>query len=64
MEGFSRDAQLQATVNTSCWHKEFVMEIINGQLTMAYVTLARTLCSGEEPNVIIRYLSFCYRSKK
>jgi hypothetical protein len=35
MYDFSRDSQLQATVNTSCWHKVFVMEIINGQLTMA-----------------------------
>jgi hypothetical protein len=25
MYGFSRDAQLQATVNTSCWHKAFVL---------------------------------------
>jgi hypothetical protein len=37
MYGFSRDAQLQATVNTSFWHKAFVlymmcdvMEITNG----------------------------------
>jgi hypothetical protein len=34
--GFSRDAQVQATVNTSCCHKEIctvhvVMEITNGQ---------------------------------
>ncbi len=35
MLGFSRDAQLQATVNPSCWHKEIctlndLMEITNG----------------------------------
>jgi len=23
--GFSTDAQLQATVNTSCWHKAFIL---------------------------------------
>ncbi len=28
------------------------------------ITLASTLCSGEEPNAIIRYLNFCYRSIK
>jgi|688.fasta_scaffold1737661_1 hypothetical protein len=39
MYGFRRDAQLQATVNKSCWHKASilfttvhnVMEITNGQ---------------------------------
>jgi hypothetical protein len=37
MYGSSRDAQLQATVNRSCWHKACVrplhdvMEITNGQ---------------------------------
>jgi hypothetical protein len=25
MYGFSRDAQLQTTVNTGCWHKTFVL---------------------------------------
>jgi hypothetical protein len=35
--GFSRDAQLQATVNTSCWCKAFV-------LYMMWLTLARSLC--------------------
>jgi hypothetical protein len=31
--GFSRDAQLRATVNTSCWQKVLndVMEITHGQ---------------------------------
>jgi hypothetical protein len=30
--GFSRDAQLQATVNTSCWHKAFVLYMMAGQV--------------------------------
>jgi hypothetical protein len=47
MYDFSRDAQLQATFNTSCWHEAFV----------PFVPMAshgRTLCYGEEPNDISR----------
>jgi hypothetical protein len=57
MYGFSRDAQLQATVNTSyssiniCTLHD-VMEITNGQQPCR--SLAITLCFEEEPNVIAR----------
>jgi hypothetical protein len=64
IHGFSRDAQLQATVNTSCWRKALhdVMEITNG----SYVRpLARTLCYKEAPNAIARQLkNLCYISNK
>ncbi len=50
MYGFSRDAQLQASVNTSCWHKSFVPYMMWWKSPMASHgrTLARTLCSREE----------------
>jgi hypothetical protein len=49
MYGFSRDAQLQTTVQD-------VVEITNGQpwQNSSQISLARTLCSGEEPNAIAR----------
>jgi hypothetical protein len=67
MYGFSRDAQLQATVNTSCWHKAFVLYMMCWKSPMAAShsrTLSKTLCSGEELNVSARQLNFCYISIK
>ncbi len=57
MYDFSKDAQLQATVNTSYWHKAFVPFV---PMASHGRTLARTLCSGEEPYDIARLLNFCY----
>jgi hypothetical protein len=34
MYGLNRDAQLQATVNTSCWHKAFVLYMMWVKITM------------------------------
>jgi hypothetical protein len=41
-------------VNTSCWHKAFVLCMMCWKSPMASYgrTLARTLCSGEEANAI------------
>ncbi len=54
MNGFSRYAQLQASVNTSCWHKAFVLYMMLWKSPMATDgrTLPSTLCYGEETNAI------------
>ncbi len=54
MYGFSKDAQLEATVNTSRWRKAFVLYMMwwKSPLASHCRTVARTLFSGEEPNAI------------
>jgi hypothetical protein len=55
--GFSRDAQLRATVNTNSWlpvkhlYLHDVMEITNGQ---QWQNFSQNLCSGKELNAIAR----------
>jgi hypothetical protein len=65
MFGFSRDAQLQATGNTSCWHKEIctlndVMEIANS-LPRQNSSQTSVFWRGAA-NAIARRLNFCYIS--
>jgi hypothetical protein len=56
MYDFNRDAQLQATVNASCWYKEIctlsdVMEITDSQ---PWQDSFQHSCSVEVPNAIAR----------
>jgi hypothetical protein len=57
MYGFSRDSQLQATVNTNSWLPvkhlclHDVMEITNSQ---QWQNFSQNLCSGKELNAIAR----------
>jgi hypothetical protein len=62
--GFSRDAQLQATVNKSMKNLYFTCCDGNHQWPDHGRTLARTPCYGEEPNAMVRQLNFCCISIK
>ncbi len=58
MYGFSRDAQLQATVKKSCRQKAFVLYIHDVMIITNdqpwQISIARNLCPGEEQNAIAR----------
>jgi hypothetical protein len=66
MNGFSRDAQLQATVNARCWHKALVLHTMSWKspINSRGRTLFSTLCSKEELSGIAWKQNFCYISVK
>jgi hypothetical protein len=58
------NCKLLSTQAADIKHVYFTRCDRNHQMASHVRTLARTLCSGEEPNAIARWLNLCYRSVK